>query len=168
MVLAPGEGTALVHEERLDDLNKMGRPLSLLDLTTGASKELTAFGEPALHRTIALSGDVAAIGGLDGIIRVGRVSGGEPHLLVGHEGAIEYLAVSPDQRWIASRGEDRTLRLWPMPDLDAPPLHTLPHDELISKLKSLTNIRVVRDRDSAEGWKVELDEFPGWKEIPEW
>jgi len=78
------------------------------------------------------------------------------------------VSISPDRRWIASTGDDNTLRLWPMPDLDKPPLHTLPHDELIAKLRSLTNIRVVRDPESAEGWAVTLDPFPGWKEVPEW
>ncbi len=86
----------------------------------------------------------------------------------GHEGVVEYVAISPDRRWVASTGEDDTLRLWPMPDLDQPPLHTLPHDELIAKLKSLTNLRVVRDPGSAVGWKVDLDHFPGWKDVPTW
>jgi len=54
----------------------------------------------------------------------------------------------------------------------ASPLHSAPRcphreDELIAKLKSLTNFRVVRDPDSAEGWKVELDTFPGWEKVPE-
>jgi hypothetical protein len=55
-----------------------------------------------------------------------------------------------------------------MPDLDRPPIHTLPHDELVAKLESLTNIRVVRDPESPEGWKLELDRFPGWKDVPTW
>ncbi len=50
-----------------------------------------------------------------------------------------------------------------MPDLSKPPLHTLPHDELIAKLKTLTNLRVVRDPESATGWKIEVGPFPGWE-----
>ena len=58
------------------------------------------------------------------------------------------VAISPDLKWVASAGEDNTLRLWPMPDLDEPPLHTLPHEELLAKLESLTNFRAVRDPEA--------------------
>ena len=70
--------------------------------------------------------------------------------------------------WIASTGQDNTLRLWPMPDLDKPPLHALPHDELLAKLKSLTNLRAVRVPNSDTDWKIELGPFPGWKDVPTW
>jgi hypothetical protein len=63
---------------------------------------------------------------------------------------------------------DGTIRLWPMPDLSKPPLHTLPHDELLAKLKSLTNLRAVRDPASDTGWKIEIGPFPGWDTVPEW
>jgi hypothetical protein len=53
-------------------------------------------------------------------------------------------------------------------DVSQPPIHTLRHDELIAKLRSLTNLRVVRDPESAVGWKVDLDRFPGWKDMPTW
>ena len=97
-----------------------------------------------------------------------RAKGGGPHLLIGHEGPVDSIAISPDGKWIASTGEDNTLRLWPMPDLTKPPLHLLPHDELIAKLQSLTNLRAVRDPKAEGGWAIELDEFPGWKEVPTW
>ena len=64
--------------------------------------------------------------------------------------------------------EDTTVRLWPMPDLSRPPLHTLPREELIAKLKTLTNLRVVRDEDSPTGWKLTHDPFPGWETVPTW
>ena len=52
----------------------------------------------------------------------------------------------PVLRWIASTGEDNTLRVWPLPDLDRPALHALSHAELLAKLKSLMNLRAIRDR----------------------
>jgi WD40 repeat protein len=81
---------------------------------------------------------------------------------------VRRVAISPDLRWLASTGEDNTLRLWPMPDLKKPALHTLSHNELIAKLKSLTNLRAVRDPDSPNGWTIELGPFPGWKDVPTW
>ena len=55
-----------------------------------------------------------------------------------------------------------------MPDLTKPPLHILPRAELIAKLKTLTNLRVVRDEGSSTGWKVEVGPFPGWEMVPRW
>ena len=78
------------------------------------------------------------------------------------------VTVSPDGATVVSVGEDGTVRLWPMPDLSKPPLHILPHDELIAKLKTLTNLRVVRDEESSTGWKVEVGPFPGWETVPTW
>ncbi len=115
----------------------------------------------------AVSGEIAATAGPDGIL-ITRLSGDAAHLLVGHDGPVPGVAISPDGRWVATSGEDNTLRLWPMPDLAKPPLHTLPHDELVARLRSLTNLRVVRDPESAAGWKVDIGPFPGWKDVPSW
>jgi WD40 repeat protein len=171
MALHPDGRTALVHVGQVG--NPSCGPVEILDLATSEMRTLPAIGGgcstlPSSKFALDASGTVVASGDREGMVWVGRVSGGEPHLLVGHEGPVDYLAVSPDRRWIASTGDDDTLRLWPMPDLSKPPLHTLPHDELIAKLKSLTNLRVVRDPESTEGWKVELDPFPGWKKVPVW
>jgi WD40 repeat protein len=111
---------------------------------------------------------VLAIGSSDGILRVARDSDREAHLLPGHVGVSGGAAISPDLRWLASAGEDNTLRLWPMPDLDKRPLQTPEHDEFLAKLKSLTNLRAVRDAKSSTGWTVELGPFPGWKNLPTW
>jgi hypothetical protein len=51
-----------------------------------------------------------------------------------------------------------------MPDLSKPPLHTLPEDELLAKLRSLTKLRAVRDPSSEHGWKVELGPLPRLEE----
>ena len=49
-----------------------------------------------------------------------------------------------------------------------PGYDTLPLEELIAKLHSITNIRVVRDEATAAGWKIEVGPFPGWAEVPTW
>jgi WD40 repeat protein len=141
---------------------------AVLDLETGDVTFLETHGSEVSNVVLDPEGTIAVSGDLDGVLRVGLVDGAEPHLLLGHEHTAYFLAVDPKGRWIASGGEDRTVRLWPMPDLSKPPLHTLPHDELIAKLKTLTNLRVVRDPDSPTGWKLTHDPFPGWETVPEW
>jgi WD40 repeat protein len=138
------------------------------DLAAGTVEELPSFGDCVVQIALDPEGTVAVTGDQDGIIRVGRLTAGEPHLLVGHEGGVECVAISPNLRYVASIGSDGTLRLWPIPDLDKPPLHTLPHDELIAKLHSLTNLRAVRDEESPTGWSIEVGPFPGWETVPTW
>jgi WD40 repeat protein len=139
----------------------------VIDLLTGGTHHVEGFGESVLS-TAATQGPAMALIGRDGSVRVGLRSGGGSHWLLGHAGMVDQIAISPDLRWVASTGEDNTLRLWPMPDLSKAPLHTLPHDELVAKLKSLTNLRAVRDAKSATGWSIELGLFPGWKNLPTW
>jgi WD40 repeat protein len=104
----------------------------------------------------------------NGLIRVGRLSGGSPHLLFAHKSAIHSLSISPDGRWIASGESHDKIRLTPMPNLSKPAPHTLPYDQFLAKLKSFTNLRVVPDSRSSTGWKLEVDKFPGWEKVPEW
>ena len=49
--------------------------------------------------------------------------------------------------WITSVSDD-AFNLWPMPDVTKPPLHALPHAELMAKL--------------------DVGSFPGWKDVPTW
>ena len=163
MSVEPNAETMLVYEAG-PSLGRQG-DVDLHDLTTGQTRSLDLPGQGWL--TLSADGTVWASGETDGSIWVGRTDGGQPHLLLGHKGFVQTL-ISPDLRWIASSGQDETLRLWPMPDLSKPPLHTLPREELIAKLHSLTNLRVVRDAESSTGWKVEVGPFPGWAEVPNW
>ena len=142
--------------------------LQVRDLSSGTSRQLEWNPPSATALDFDDGGEILVAGDSDGIIRVARVEGSEAYILAGHTGAVSSVAISPDKRWIASAGQDETLRLWPMPDLSKPPLHTLPHDELIAKLKSLTNLRAVRDPESSTGWKIEVGPFPGWAEVPTW
>ena len=38
----------------------------------------------------------------------------------------------------------------------------------LAKLKSLTNLRAVRDPESSSGWTIEVGPFPGWETVPTW
>jgi len=142
--------------------------LTIVDLKTGIRQPVTSHGN-RLSVAVAIdpSGQIVVTGDVEGVVRVGTAEGGEPHHLLGHSAPVRCVAVSPDGRWIASAA-GAEIRLWPMPDLSKTPLHTLPHDQLIAKIESLTNLRVVPDPIAASGWKIELDKFPGWKEVPTW
>ena len=140
----------------------------MFDIASRATREITSHGNMLNSFALDRSGTILVTGSLDGVVRVGPISGGEPYLLFGHSGMVSSVAVSPDGRWIASSSDDGTIRLWPMPDLSKPPLHTLPHDQLLAKLKSLTNLHAVRDSSSDTGWKIEIGPFRGWAIVPEW
>ncbi len=107
------------------------------------------------------------LGSFDGTIQVVPLDGGEPHLLFGHEREVKSIKVHPDGDWIASVAEDEPLRLWPMPQ--GRPVHALPYEELLEKLRSLTNYRVVPDPDTPGGYRVTFDRLPAWGEgVPSW
>jgi WD40 repeat protein len=144
--------------------------LRFLDLDTGETHLLSSHGSNLADWQIDATGEFLVTADKVGVIRVGPVTGEEPHLLFGHEGPVGTVRIDPLGRWIASAGADDTLRLWPLPDPAKTPLHELPHDELISKLRSLTNVRLVEadDAESSTGWKLDLDPFPGWEEVPTW
>jgi WD40 repeat protein len=130
---------------------------------------------PVVHQQRSIiafdpAGTVVASARNDGAIRVGQILSEEPHLLLGHDQAYAYPEVSPDRKWIASTGQDGTIRLWPMPDLSRRPFHTLPHDELMKTLEALTNMRVIPNPRSLTGYMLSSDAsaWRGWAEVPEW
>jgi len=139
----------------------------LLDLGTGVTTPLTSHGDRVTAVAMDPGGTIVVTGDMDGVVRVGPVTGEEPHMLLGNPGDLIDLEVDPRGRWIAA-SSGTEIRLWPMPDLDKPPLHTLQHDEFIAKLKTLTNLRAVRDEESPTGWKIEVGPFPGWETVPSW
>jgi len=134
------------------------------------SREITSHGDGADVWRVAIdpSDQWIASGDANGLVRVGPISGGEPHLLLGHQGRVNQVAFSPDGSQIASAGDDGTIRVWPMPDMSKPPLHTLPHEDLIAKLHTLTNLRIVKDPEASTGWRLDYGPFPGWAEVPTW
>jgi WD40 repeat protein len=142
--------------------------ISAFDLVSRTTRKITSHGNKTVVLALDARGTILVTGDKNGVVRVGPLTGEEPHLLFGHTGAVTSVAVSPDGRWIASGSDDGTIRLWPMPDMTKPPLHTLPHGQLVAKLRSLTNLRAVRDAASDAGWKTEIGPFPGWATVPEW
>jgi WD40 repeat protein len=142
-------------------------PLSLFDLATGTRREIHSHGNRIRSVAVDPGGRFLVTGDAAGVVRVGPIDGGEPHLLPGHGGPVTTVAVSPDGKWIASASGSE-IRLWPMPDVSKPPLHTLPYAELMAKMQSLTNLQVVEDSAAALGYKVEVGPFPGWKDVPAW
>ncbi len=163
-LFASGRQDTVVLSCRPDE----SRPATVHDLVAGTDTPLPRHGRGVNRVALDPGGTVAVTGSWDGVVRVGPVTGEEPHWLVGHEGSVKTVAVSPDGRLIASGGSDGTIRLWPMPDLSKPPLHALPRAELLARLKSLTNLRVVRNPDDPENYLVRAEPFPGWHTIPEW
>src|SRR5262249_44238925 len=104
-------------------------------------------------------------GDLDGVVRVGPITGGAPHLLFGHQNQIGDVTVDPTGKWIASTQMDKPIvRLWPMPQ--GTPLQALSHEDLIKRLSNLTNTRVIADKTAAAGYRIEITAFPGWAELP--
>lgn len=140
----------------------------VLDLDTGERRTIRTHGD---RLTLAIAtdpaGELVVTGDAAGVVRVGTVSGEEPHLLLGHSGPIDRVAVSPDRRWIASASGTQ-VRLWPTPDVTKPPFHRLPHIEILARLRALTNVEVVTDPGSVTGFKVAVGPFPGWKDVPAW
>ena len=135
---------ALVGRLSPNRLRLFDPELLVLDAEGQLIRRIASHGT-ALTPTLAVdaAGRFIVTGDAHGIVRVGPVSGGEPHLLLGHYGPINRVAVSPDGRWIASASGSE-IRLWPTPDLSRPPLHLLPHEDLVARLAALTNLRAVR------------------------
>lgn len=166
LVAAPDSRTVLSLTYRLCDGDASAdSAITAWDVETGTSREIASHGTRVKSLALDPSGAVLVTGSADGVVRVGPVSGEDPHLLYGQGQEIHSVAVSPDGRWIASISDD-LIRIWPMPEGRL--LHTLPYEELLAKLQAQTNLRVVPDATAATGYTVEMGPLPPWAEPPVW
>ena len=82
----------------------------------GTLKRVLSRRSPGVSITsVALSqdGGLEALGTANGLVRVWNTRGGDlAYDLVGHEGAVQALGVTPDGVWLCSGSADRTLRVW--------------------------------------------------------
>jgi serine/threonine protein kinase/WD40 repeat protein len=159
----------MLTAKRYSILTPEASGLTRHDLESGSSQPIDTHGDRIGALALSPNGSAIATSVFgEGTIQVGSADGSEPHLLFGHEGNVTALEFSPDGRWIASGDTEGTIRLWPLPNLAEPPLHTLPREDLIAKLKALTNLRAVRDPESSSGWTLTRDQFRWWEPLPTW
>jgi serine/threonine protein kinase/WD40 repeat protein len=137
------------------------------DVVSGGAEALDLSALPERIWTMALTDDGRTLisAGWDGIVRVGPIGGGSHHLLLGHEGVVRGLALSPDGQTIATSATEG-IRLWPMPQ--GTPFQALPYEELLARLRNLTNVRAVVDEASPTGYALGHDPFPGFEQAPSW
>jgi WD40 repeat protein len=155
---------AIFHDANLAEKTSV---LTVYDMVDKRSWNLAGHGNRVVYASaFDPSGTLVATGDADGIVRVGPITGEAPHLLFGHRKTVHSVSVSPDGQWIASADGDGEIRIWPMPE--GPPLHMLPYEELLDKLRSLTNLRVVADEATPSGYRYDYAPFQGWEKVPEW
>ena len=158
MDLSPDGGSLLVTSGERRALTLANTELFIEDLVSGTHTPIATHGNQVQSVAFGPKGRVIVTGSADGTVRVGPVTGEEPHLLLGHEGHVKTVAISADGEWIFSVAGPQ-IRRWPMPDLSRPPLHSMPKEDLLDYLHSLTNLRVVEAPDTDEGWKLEIGPF---------
>ena len=159
-----GKWGVAIERDRFQPQPGPGRAVRF-DLERG-STEVLEHGDDVIAIALDPGGTLVATSSADRTVRVSRVSGGPPHLLLGAEGAVDSLAFSPDSRWLAASGEAFAIRLWPVPDVSKPPPHLLPHDALLTWLRSHTNLKAVPNAASSTGYVLEPGPFPGWADVP--
>ena len=109
-----GRRLVLLRGENEDSFDPTGSPI-FVDLDTGEITDLLTHGSRVRAIALARDGSIVVTGDADGVVRVGHVSGEEPHLLIGHEKQIFDLAIDPLGRWIASTSRTAPCASGPCP-----------------------------------------------------
>lgn len=140
--------------------------LMLYDLKQGASISVTSHGNRVWCVAFDPGGTKLVTGDLDGVVRIGPITGEAPQLLLGNRSGVGTVIVPPDGKWIVVSDHKTTIQFWPMPEEKT--FFAVPHDAFLNRLRALTNVRVVADKDSPTGYHVEYAPFPGWDKAPSW
>lgn len=120
-----------------------GYTVQLWDLTAAdpPAKPLLEGRHPQWIQAIGFSprnGHWLATAGLEGTIKLWDISAANPaaHPIVlnGHQGKINVLAFDPTDKWLASAGDDLTVRLWKPADPSSPPVVLRGHESAITTL----------------------------------
>jgi serine/threonine protein kinase/WD40 repeat protein len=162
-------GLLLVESSRESNVART-TDLVAFDLKNKTSRSLTSHGHCVGSIAVDSSETLLATGDGEGVIRVGPITGGEPHWLISPPGICWWVVVSPDKRWLACSysnlqpSSPTAVQLWRMPE--GRPIHTLPHDQFLAHLRAQTNLRVVPDKASSSGYRVDTAPFPGWEKVP--
>ena len=131
-----------------------------LDVETGAFQEVTSHGNSVWAAAFDPTGTVIVTGSYDGVVRVGPIAGGEPHLLYGHT-LRSRASPSPPM----GSGSPREARTEPSVYGRCPKGSPSTHSRTKSSWSAsarLTNLRVVADEGSDTGYRVVIGPFPGW------
>ncbi len=145
------------------ELQKSTSELVLYDLKSGKSSLITSHGNRVFCVAFDPGGTRLVTGDLDGIVRVGPMTGETPHLLLGHGTTVHDVVVHPGGQWIASTASDSVIRLWQMPQ--GKPLNSLPYNEFLNHLRAMTNVRAVANTNSPSGYELQYQPLSGWAKI---
>jgi WD40 repeat protein len=137
--------------------------LILYDRKSEKSLPITSHGKRVFSVAFDATGSNLITGDVDGVVRVGPISGDAPHQLLGHSGTVKDIVVDPRGRWFASMEFGDTIRLWPIPH--GKPVNSLSYNEFLNYLREQTNVRVVVDKDSPSGYRIQYQPFSGWKSL---
>ena len=119
----------------------------------------------AQYSTLAMAGSlIASAAGYDELEVIELPQG--PHHRLPLFKALGYsVCVDPLGRWIASAG-DGLIKLVPLP-LDQS-WETIPRDELLALLRTLTNLRAVPNDTLPHGYELVGASIPDWENPPSW
>ena len=166
-------GQVVVSEQHL--LSHTASDLWLYDRATLTGRTLDSMDASMISKlAIAPDESFVVAGYAGGALRVRHLAEDRPHYLPGAKDWalpavadwVSNLWIDPRGYWIAAITGKGHLSYWPVPR--GRPLHDRPLDEFLDLLRAQTNIRVVTDPDSPEGYREISTEFTGWDTVPGW